>query len=78
MSTTSKVVLGTSCFVSLGIVFGVHYKQQTDKEKMHQGVLRDQAIQEMKRRQNMVLLDQQTALEQMLRDQQDEIKGTLK
>ncbi|XP_034233938.1 protein PET117 homolog, mitochondrial [Thrips palmi] len=76
MSTTSKVVLGASCFVSFGIVLGVHYKQQMDKEKMHQGVVRDQAIQEMKRRQNVVLLDQQTVLTQMLRDQDKEMKGT--
>lgn len=107
MSTKSKVVLGMSCVVSLGIIVGVHYKQQLDKlvshskfvdqnfsmsllkpyftvfffcfyfarEKMHEGVVRDQAIQEMKRRQNMVALDQQTAITQMLRDQEKQRKG---
>lgn len=42
---------------------------------MHQGVVRDQAIQEMKRRQNVVLLDQQTLVTQMLKDQEKEIKA---
>ncbi|KAK3914750.1 Protein PET117-like protein, mitochondrial [Frankliniella fusca] len=70
MSTRSKIVLGVSCVVSVGIIFGVHYKQQLDRERMHQGVVRDMEVQEMKKRQNMVLLDQQTALTQLLRDQE--------
>lgn len=76
MSTTSKIVLGLSCVVSVGIVFTVHYQQQLDREKMHQGVVRDVAVQEMKKRQNMFLLEQQAALTHMLREQQEEDKET--
>lgn len=71
MSTASKVVLGLSCIASFSIVFGVHFRQQLDKDKMHQGVVRDIAVQEMKRRQNMLILDQQAALTQILREQQE-------
>lgn len=70
MSTRSKIVLVVSCVASTGIIFGVHYKQQLDRDRMHQGVVRDMEVQDMKRRQNMVLLDQQTALTQLLRDQE--------
>lgn len=41
---------------------------------MHQGVVRDLEVQEMKRRQNMYMLEQQTALTQMLREQEEQGK----
>lgn len=41
---------------------------------MHQGVVRDLEVQEMKRRQNMYMLEQQAALTQMLREQEEQGK----
>lgn len=49
MSTTSKVVFGLSCLASAGIVGFVHYQQQDDLIKLHEGVVKDIERQELKR-----------------------------
>jgi len=49
MSTTSKVVFGLSCFVSVSIIGFVHYQQQDDLNKLHEGVIKDIERQEQKR-----------------------------
>lgn len=41
MSTTSKVVFGLSCIASAGIIGFVHYQQQDDLIKLHEGVVKD-------------------------------------
>jgi len=41
MSTTSKVVFGLSCVASAGIIGFVHYQQQDDLIKLHEGVVKD-------------------------------------
>lgn len=49
MSTTSKVVFGLSCIVSVGIIGFVHYQQQDDLNKLHKGVIKDIERQEHRR-----------------------------
>lgn len=54
MSTTSKIVFGLSCFASAGIIGFVHFQQQDDLIKLHEGVVKDIERQE-KRRQELGL-----------------------
>lgn len=49
MSTTSKIVFGLSCFASAGIIGFVHYQQQDDLNKLHEGVIKDIERQEHRR-----------------------------
>lgn len=49
MSTTSKVVFGLSCFATAGIIGFVHYQQQDDLNKLHEGVIKDIERQEHRR-----------------------------
>lgn len=49
MSTTSKVVFGISCVVSSAIIGFVHYQQQDDLNKLHEGVVKDIERQEHRR-----------------------------
>lgn len=49
MSTTSKIVFGLSCCVSVGIIGFVHFQQQNDLNKLHEGVVRDSERQEHRR-----------------------------
>jgi len=50
MSTTSKIVFGLSCFASVGIIGFVHYQQQDDLIKLHEGVVKDIERQANRRR----------------------------
>lgn len=49
MSITSKIVFGLSCFVSASIIGFVHYQQQDDLNKLHEGVIKDIERQENRR-----------------------------
>lgn len=49
MSTTSKIVFGLSCVVSVGIIGFVHFQQQNDLNKLHEGVVKDKERQELRR-----------------------------
>lgn len=49
MSTTSKVVFGLSCIASASIIGFVHYQQQDDLNKLHEGVVKDIERQEQRR-----------------------------
>lgn len=51
MSTTSKLVFGLSCIVSTAIIGFVHFQQQDDLVKLHEGVLKDIERQEHRRSQ---------------------------
>lgn len=62
MSTTSKIVFGLSCVVTVGIIGFVHYQQQDDLNKLHAGVIKDIERQEQRRLQlevnkNIVVTD---------------------
>lgn len=56
--------------VSVGIVGYVHYRQQEDRQKMHDGVVRDIERQHMRKTQNIVLLQQQIDLTKRLKAEQ--------
>lgn len=62
MSLTSKITFGASLLASVGIIGYVHYKQQLDRENLHRGVLRDVEQQQMKKAQNLYILEQQKTL----------------
>ncbi|KAG9335850.1 hypothetical protein JZ751_003607 [Albula glossodonta] len=61
MSITSRVVLGISFTLTLGTVAGVHFKQNWDREKLHEGVIRDLERVERKK-ENLRLLEEQIRL----------------
>lgn len=66
-STSSKLVLGLSCAISLGIVTYVHIKQQSDREKMHEGVLKDVERQQRRKIENIYMLEKQNELTKQLK-----------
>ncbi|KAI7791443.1 protein PET117 homolog, mitochondrial [Triplophysa rosa] len=61
MSTTSKVVLGLSIVLTFSTVAGVHIKQDWDRQRLREGVLRDLDRVERKR-ENLRALEQQIQL----------------
>lgn len=61
MSKTSKVVLGVSVVLTLSTVAAVHLKQSWDRERLHEGVVRDlERVQ--KKKENLRLLEEQRNL----------------
>ncbi|KPJ11443.1 hypothetical protein RR48_15082 [Papilio machaon] len=66
-SQTSKLVLGLSCVATGGIITYVHVKQQSDREKMHEGVIRDTERQQRRKIENLYLLQQQNELTKQLK-----------
>uniref|UniRef100_A0A224Y5T6 Protein pet117 log mitochondrial n=1 Tax=Panstrongylus lignarius TaxID=156445 RepID=A0A224Y5T6_9HEMI len=69
MSSTSKVVFATSIAVSATIIGYVHYKQEYDRNKMREGVLRDVEQQQMRKRQNIYIIEQQKYLTSKYKEQ---------
>ncbi|KAG8908609.1 hypothetical protein FRB99_004897 [Tulasnella sp. 403] len=51
MSRVAKVTLGVSAFFCVATIWGVHYLQIKEREVMYQGVLKDEARMEAKKRQ---------------------------
>ncbi|XP_062295481.1 protein PET117 homolog, mitochondrial [Scomber scombrus] len=68
MSATSKVVLGVSVVLTLSTVSAVHLKQTWDRERLHDGVIRDLERQE-KKKENLRLLEEQRSLTKQLEEQ---------
>ncbi|CAD0198242.1 unnamed protein product [Chrysodeixis includens] len=66
-SHTSKLVLALSCSVTLGIVAYVHIKQQTDRDKMHEGVVKDVERQQRRKIENLYILEKQNELTKKLK-----------
>lgn len=69
MSTAAKVTLAGVSLTTIGIIFGVHYVQQSDKESMHQGVIRDEE-RRRQRKERELELQRQRALESALKETQ--------
>ncbi|XP_034721342.1 protein PET117 homolog, mitochondrial [Etheostoma cragini] len=61
MSTTSKVVLGVSVVLTLSTVAAVHLNQSWDRQRLHEGVVRDLERLERKK-DNLRLLEEQRTL----------------
>ncbi|KAK5925775.1 hypothetical protein CgunFtcFv8_021407 [Champsocephalus gunnari] len=72
MSTVSKVVLGVSVGLTLSTVAAVHLNQTWDRERLHEGVVRDLERQDRKK-DNLRLLEEQRSLTaQLLLLQEDQ------
>ncbi|XP_035730013.1 protein PET117 homolog, mitochondrial-like [Vespa mandarinia] len=71
MSTLAKLTFGTCCLVSFSIIGYVHYKQQYDREQLHEGVLRDIERQQRRKIENIYNLQQQIDLTKKLRKHED-------
>ena len=69
MSTAAKFTLAGVSMTTIAIIFGVHYIQQADKESMHQGVIRDDERQKI-RKERELELQRQRALEAALKQDQ--------
>ncbi|KAL2086077.1 hypothetical protein ACEWY4_017136 [Coilia grayii] len=70
MSTASKVVLGLSVVLTISTVAGVHIKQNWDRQRLREGVLRDLERLERKR-ENLRLLEEQIQLTKELQAERD-------
>ncbi|XP_015186843.1 PREDICTED: protein PET117 homolog, mitochondrial [Polistes dominula] len=62
MSTLAKLTFGTCCLLSAGIIGYVHYKQEDDRKRLHEGVLRDIERQQRRKIENIYNLQQQIDL----------------
>lgn len=71
MSLASKATFAASLTVSVGIIVYIHYKQHSDREQLRGGVLRDLELQQMKKTQNIYMLEQQKHLTSQYETQDD-------
>lgn len=62
MSTASKITLGLTCLGTAAVIYSVHYNQVQDRQRLHEGVLRDVARQERRRAENLKDLQVQQEL----------------
>lgn len=76
MSTASKVVLGVSVVLTLSTVAAVHLKQSWDKQRLHEGVVRDLERLERKK-ENLRLLEEQRTLTRQLEDERQRRQAEL-
>ncbi|XP_009214861.2 protein PET117 homolog, mitochondrial [Papio anubis] len=65
MSRTSKVVLGLSVLLTAATVAGVHVKQQWDRQRLRDGVIRD-IERQIRKKENIRLLGEQIILTEQL------------
>lgn len=65
MSTQSRVVLGASLLGAVSMVTYVHLKQEWEKAKLHDGVIKDLERQELKRLQSQQKLVEFSASEEL-------------
>ncbi|XP_018920005.1 protein PET117 homolog, mitochondrial-like [Cyprinus carpio] len=70
MSKASKVVLGVSVVLTISTVAGVHIKQNWDRQRLRDGVLRDLERVERKR-ENLRVLEEQIQLTRQLVNERD-------
>ncbi|XP_073822368.1 protein PET117 homolog, mitochondrial [Musca autumnalis] len=70
MSLASKATLVASFIVSGGIIGYVHFKQTSDREKLHEGVVRDVERQQRRKMENTYTLQKQIDLTKQLKQMQ--------
>ncbi|XP_047220225.1 protein PET117 homolog, mitochondrial [Girardinichthys multiradiatus] len=76
MSTASKVVLTVSLVLTLSTVAGVHLKQAWDRERLHEGVVRD--LERLQRKkENLRLLEEQRVLTRQLEEERQRREANL-
>jgi protein PET117 len=73
MSLASKITFAIACGASVGTIFYVHFKQNSDRQKLHEGVLKDIERQRMQKIKNLYDLEHQKDLTKILRKEQDEL-----
>lgn len=49
MSTKSKIALGTAAVSAVAMISFIHLKQEWEREKLHQGVIKDMERQRLKK-----------------------------
>lgn len=49
MSTKSKIALGTAAISAAAMISYIHLKQEWEREKLHQGVVKDMERQRLKK-----------------------------
>ncbi|KAF5298148.1 hypothetical protein FQA39_LY02572 [Lamprigera yunnana] len=67
MSTASKLSLFTASVTSLSIIGYVHYKQELDRSKLHEGVIKDVERQQRRKAENIYVMQQQMELTKQLK-----------
>lgn len=72
MSLASKITLGIASVVSASIVIYVHAKQNIDRDRLHEGVIKDIERQQRRKAENIYVLMQQSDLTKQLRREQKE------
>jgi len=70
MSLLAKSTLAASCVTSVGIITYVHYKQNLDRNSLHDGVIRDVERQRRRRAENLYQLQQQIDLSKEFKKKQ--------
>ncbi|XP_029353137.1 protein PET117 homolog, mitochondrial [Echeneis naucrates] len=68
MSKASKAVLGLSVVLTVGTVAAVHLKQAWDRQRLHEGVVRDLERWERKK-ENLRRLEEQRILTRHLKEE---------
>ncbi|XP_077292837.1 protein PET117 homolog, mitochondrial [Arctopsyche grandis] len=68
MSLASRITLYSACAFSAAIIGFVHYKQYSDREKLHEGVVKDVERQQRRKIENLYMLQQQAELTKQLRE----------
>ena len=67
MSATAKLFLAASIVATSATVFYVHYKQNYDREQLHEGVIRDIERQQRRKVENLYILQRQIDLAKELK-----------
>ncbi|XP_075153362.1 protein PET117 homolog, mitochondrial [Haematobia irritans] len=75
MSLSSKLTLAASFVVSGAIIGYVHFKQTSDREKLHEGVVRDVERQQRRKMENTYVLQKQIDLTKQLKQLQHSQEG---
>ncbi|XP_017475958.1 PREDICTED: protein PET117 homolog, mitochondrial [Rhagoletis zephyria] len=68
MSAGAKIALALSIGFSASVIGYVHYKQSTDRARLHEGVVRDIERQQRRKTENTYLLQKQIDLTKQLKD----------
>uniref|UniRef100_A0A6I8N6B2 PET117 cytochrome c oxidase chaperone n=2 Tax=Ornithorhynchus anatinus TaxID=9258 RepID=A0A6I8N6B2_ORNAN len=72
MSRASRAVLGLSVVLTAGTVIGVHLRQQQDRQRLRNGVVRDIERQNRKK-ENIRLLEEQIVLTKHFEAERDRV-----
>ncbi|KAG4067822.1 hypothetical protein HA402_010508 [Bradysia odoriphaga] len=67
MSVPAKLTLCAATITSIGIVSYVCIKQRSDRDRLHEGVIRDVERQQMRKLENLYTLQQQVDLTRQLK-----------